>query len=105
MVVAVFALAVLLLLGTLAMRRSRRAARARHDRDGRHGGRNVVSLDAYRAARMSGRAIGSFTATTSLESQYQQIEYQLSASSAGGLRTVRQPDGRLARPSARPEPA
>jgi hypothetical protein len=92
MVVAVISLVVLLfLMLTLAARRSRRTVPATYL------GRNVVSLDVYRLARLSGCAADPAARPS--------FAYPLSATSAGGLRTVRQPDGRLARPTARPEPA
>jgi hypothetical protein len=91
MVVAVVSLAALLLTVTVAARwtRHRRTAPAAYL------GQNVVSLDVYRLARLSGR--GSDPAARP------RFDYPLSATSGGGLRTVRQPDGRFARPTARPE--
>jgi hypothetical protein len=91
MVVAVVSLAALLLTVTVAtrwMRRHRTAPAA-------YLGQNVVSLDVYRLARLSGR--GSDPAARP------RFDYPLSATSGGGLRTMRQPDGRFARPTARPE--
>ena len=92
MVVAVICLAVLLLTLTLAARRTRRRTVP-----ATYLGRNVISLDVYRLARLSGRGAD--------PSARPRFEYPLSATSAGGLRTNRQPDGRFARPTARPEPA
>jgi hypothetical protein len=91
MVVAVVSLAALLLTVTVATRWTRR----RRTAPAAYLGENVVSLDVYRLARLSGR--GSDPAARP------RFDYPLSATSGGGLRTVRQPDGRFARPTARPE--
>jgi hypothetical protein len=98
MVVAVVSLAALLLTVTVATRWTRRhrtAPAAYLGQPAAYLGQNVVSLDVYRLARLSGR--GSDPAARP------RFDYPLSATSGGGLRTVRQPDGRFARPTARPE--
>ncbi len=92
MVVAVVSLAALLFTVTLATRWTRRRHRPAPSA---YLGHNVVSLDVYRLARLSGRA--------SDPDARPRFEYPLSATSGGGLRTVRQPDGRFVRPTARPE--
>ncbi len=94
MIVAVIALAALLLAVTLVAHKTRPVAPAAD---------NVVSLDAYRVARHSGRR----DASVARESTYHYLSASggLSTAPTGGLRTCRQPDGRLGRPSARTEPA
>ena len=91
MVVAVVSLAALLVTATVATRWTRR----RRPAPSAFLGHNVVSLDVYRLARLSGRAND--------PAARPRFEYPLSATSGAGLRTVRQPDGRFARPTARPE--
>jgi hypothetical protein len=97
MIVAVITLTILLVTIVLAARKTRPAA---------HGAENVVSLDAYRAVRRGGgRSVPSEVVPS--------FQFPLSASGGGipvsspggGLRTCRQPDGRLGRPTARTEPA
>jgi hypothetical protein len=91
MLVAAVSLGVFLAVATLAAKWARRRPAA----PAAYLGHNVVSLDVYRLARLSGRA-GDPAARP-------RFDYPLSATSGGGLRTVRQPDGRLARPTAQPE--
>jgi hypothetical protein len=92
MFIAVISLAVLLLTVMVVVRRTRAV---------RPVAENVVSLDEFRSARLTRR----------IEAATASLQYPLSASggglptaSGGGLRTCRQPDGRLGRP-ARIEPA
>lgn len=97
MIVAVITLTVLLVTVVLAARKTRPAVRTAE---------NVVSLDAYRVARRAGRRAISDDVVPG-------FQFPLSASGGGipvsspggGLRTCRQPDGRLGRPAARTEPA
>ncbi len=97
MIVAVVTLTVLLVTVALAARKTRPAV---------HNAENVVSLDAYRVVRRAGRR-------TAADDVIPAFQFPLSASGGGlpvsspggGLRTCRQPDGRLGRPAARTEPA
>jgi hypothetical protein len=91
MLVAAVCLAALLVMAALAAKWTHRRPAA----PTAYLGQNVISLDVYRLARLSGRAAD--------PAARPRFDYPLSATSGGGLRTVRQPDGRLGRPTARPE--
>lgn len=97
MIVAVITLTVLLVTVILAARKTRPAV---------HAAENVVSLDAYRVARRAGRRSNAVDLAPAFQFPLSASGGGLPVSSpGGGLRTCRQPDGRLGRPTARTEPA
>jgi len=93
---AVISLTALLLTVALAARKTRPVAPS---------AANVISLDAYRAARRGGRRHVLTPADTAFQYPLTAAGGGLPTAPSGGLRTCRLPDGRLGRPSARTEPA